>query len=33
VVERGGEEKFRVANLKVVYGGLVNACSDRERKE
>jgi hypothetical protein len=28
-----GEERFRVVNLKVVYGGLVNACRDRERKE
>jgi hypothetical protein len=29
VVEQGGEERFRVVNLMVVYGGLVNACSER----
>jgi hypothetical protein len=29
VVERGGDERFRVTNLKVVYGSLVNTCSER----
>jgi hypothetical protein len=29
VVERGGGEIFRVVNLKVIYGGLMNACSER----
>jgi hypothetical protein len=29
VVERGGDQRFRVTNLKVVYGILENTCSER----
>jgi hypothetical protein len=33
VVERGGEKRLRVVNLKVVYGSLVNACNERGGRE
>jgi hypothetical protein len=33
VVGRGGEKRFRVINLKVIFGGLVNACNERREKE
>jgi hypothetical protein len=33
VVEKKVEEGFRVVNLKVVYQGLLNACSERGVRE
>jgi hypothetical protein len=33
VVEQGGEERFRVVNLKVVSVGFVNACSKKGGSE
>jgi hypothetical protein len=33
VIEREGEERLRVANLKLVYWGLMNACSEMGGKQ